>query len=163
MPDAADYLGWPFFDDSHRALASTVDGVAANLAATAGGSDTDAACRAIVRGLGEAGLLRLCIDSDVRSLCLARERLAQTDAVLDFAFAMQGLGSAPITLFGSDEQKGACFRPSSTDAHHGVRPLRARRRQRCRRTRHDGGASRRRLVRVERCQDVDLERRHRRS
>ena len=37
---------------------------------------------------------------DVRTLCLARETLAYHDALADFAFAMQGLGSGPITLFG---------------------------------------------------------------
>ncbi len=40
---------------------------------------------------------------DARTLCLARERLAQRSALADFAFAMQGLGSAPIALFGSAE------------------------------------------------------------
>ena len=39
---------------------------------------------------------------DVRTLCLARETLAYHDALADFAFAMQGLGRGPITLFGDD-------------------------------------------------------------
>jgi acyl-CoA dehydrogenase len=39
---------------------------------------------------------------DVRSLCLIRETLARTSGLADFAFAMQGLGSASIALFGSD-------------------------------------------------------------
>jgi acyl-CoA dehydrogenase len=42
---------------------------------------------------------------DVRSLCLARETLARHDALADFCFAMQGLGSAPISLFGAAELK----------------------------------------------------------
>ena len=42
---------------------------------------------------------------DVRSLCLVRETLAYHAGLADFAFAMQGLGSGPITLFGTDEQK----------------------------------------------------------
>ncbi|MFO1057366.1 MAG: acyl-CoA dehydrogenase family protein [Dongiaceae bacterium] len=37
---------------------------------------------------------------DVRSLCLIRETLARHDGLADFAFAMQGLGSAAIHLFG---------------------------------------------------------------
>ena len=41
----------------------------------------------------------------MRTLCLARETLAYHDALADFAFAMQGLGSGPITLFGDDELK----------------------------------------------------------
>jgi acyl-CoA dehydrogenase len=42
---------------------------------------------------------------DVRSLCLARETLAYQDGLADFAFAMQGLGTGPITLFGSPDLK----------------------------------------------------------
>jgi acyl-CoA dehydrogenase len=42
---------------------------------------------------------------DVRSLCIARETLAYRSALADFAFAMQGLGAGPISLFGSNEQK----------------------------------------------------------
>ena len=41
----------------------------------------------------------------MRTLCLARETLAYHDALADFAFAMQGLGTGPITLFGDDELK----------------------------------------------------------
>ena len=42
---------------------------------------------------------------DVRSLCLIRETLARHDALADFAFAMQGLGMGPVTLFGDPAQK----------------------------------------------------------
>jgi acyl-CoA dehydrogenase len=42
---------------------------------------------------------------DVRTLCLARELLASRSGLADFAFAMQGLGSGAITLFGSAELK----------------------------------------------------------
>jgi len=42
---------------------------------------------------------------DVRSLCLARETLAYYGGLPDFAFAMQGLGSGAISLFGTDAQK----------------------------------------------------------
>jgi len=41
----------------------------------------------------------------VRSLCLAREILGRASGLADFALAMQGLGSVPITLYGSEEQK----------------------------------------------------------
>ncbi|HEY0836747.1 MAG TPA: acyl-CoA dehydrogenase family protein, partial [Azospirillum sp.] len=44
---------------------------------------------------------------DVRSLCLVRETLARHAGLADFAFAMQGLGTGPITLFGTDAQKDA--------------------------------------------------------
>ena len=42
---------------------------------------------------------------DVRSLCLIRETLARHDGLADFAFAMQGLGTGAISLFGSEQQK----------------------------------------------------------
>ena len=41
----------------------------------------------------------------MRSLALIRETLARHDGLADFAFAMQGLGSGTISLFGSDDQK----------------------------------------------------------
>lgn len=42
---------------------------------------------------------------DVRSLAIIRETLARHDALADFAFAMQGLGSGAISLAGSPEIK----------------------------------------------------------
>jgi acyl-CoA dehydrogenase len=108
------FLDWPFFDDSHRALAEELDAwCAANL--DDGHSEaTDAACRTLVRRLGEGGWLRYCVPAayggvhesvDVRSLALIRETLARHHGLADFAFAMQGLGSGTISLFGSDAMK----------------------------------------------------------
>ena len=42
---------------------------------------------------------------DVRSLCLAREIMGRASGLADFALAMQGLGSAPITLYGRDRSE----------------------------------------------------------
>ncbi len=103
------YLGWPFFEDRHRALARAAeDWAGAHLAAVDHG-DVDAACRALVAGLGEAGFLGLTGAEDgkldARSLCLMREVLARHDGLADFAFAMQGLGTGAISLFGSEAQK----------------------------------------------------------
>jgi alkylation response protein AidB-like acyl-CoA dehydrogenase len=42
---------------------------------------------------------------DARSLCICREVLARHAGLADFSFAMQGLGTGPISLFGTDEQK----------------------------------------------------------
>ncbi|MEP7181642.1 MAG: acyl-CoA dehydrogenase family protein [Betaproteobacteria bacterium] len=116
------HLAWPFFADHHRAEAAEL----AAFAATAlppllegGEDDLDAvyACvRRIVRALGAAGFLRVCVPAaygglhekiDTRSLCIARDVLARASGLADFAFAMQGLGSAPVTLAGSDAQKRA--------------------------------------------------------
>ena len=116
MPDRS-FLGWPFFGDEHRTLARELDSwVAAERDALAhpASGDVDAACIALVRRLGAAGWLRWAVPAayggaterlDVRSLCLVREILAHADGLADFAFAMQGLGTGPISLFGSEELK----------------------------------------------------------
>jgi len=110
------HLDWPFFDAAHAALAA-----AAGAAALPGGDTTSIAgvddrCRALVRALGAAGLLRYCVPAahggalpalDSRALCLLREALAYRDGLADFAFAMQGLGSAAITLAGTPAQQDA--------------------------------------------------------
>ena len=108
------FLEWPFFDDHHRRLAEELDAwCAANLTGEHG-ADVDEACRALVRQLGEAGWLRYCVPAayggiherlDVRSLAIVRETLARHDGLADFVFAMQGLGSGTISLFGNEEQK----------------------------------------------------------
>jgi alkylation response protein AidB-like acyl-CoA dehydrogenase len=109
-----DHLDWPFFDDPHQALATGLGiWVAAELSAPEH-DDVDAACRELVRRLGDAGWLRYCVPAshggalaalDSRALCVARETLAYADGLADFVFAMQGLGSGPITLAGSPAQK----------------------------------------------------------
>src|SRR5271167_535306 len=106
------FLGWPFFTDRHRALAEEIERwSAANLPADHG--DVDAACRDLVARLGRDGFLAATAPDpsvlsplDVRTLCIIRETLARHDGLADFAFAMQGLGAGPITLFGTDEQRG---------------------------------------------------------
>jgi acyl-CoA dehydrogenase len=105
-----DQLDWPFFDESHRALAEKLGSWCRTNLTDEEPADVDAACRALVRQLGDAGWLRHCIPDeagrlDVRSLALIRETLARHSGLADFAFAMQGLGSGTISLFGSDEQK----------------------------------------------------------
>ncbi|WP_300587738.1 acyl-CoA dehydrogenase family protein [Marivita sp.] len=101
------YLHWPFFEPAHRDWAARVDEVAQGLEIDHG--DTDAACRALVAQLGAAGLLQPTSSDDgkfdLRTLCLARETLARHDGLADFAFAMQGLGTGAITLFGTEAQK----------------------------------------------------------
>lgn len=100
---------WPFFDEEHRAFAGGLERWLSDAGTDDGEREADASCRAWVRALGENGWLRACVPGfygglraalDARTLCLARERLAYRSALADFAFAMQGLGSAPITLFG---------------------------------------------------------------
>jgi len=107
-------LSWPFFDDGHRRFAAALAHFADTTLAGLPHADVDAACRARVKALGEAGFLKAVVPAehgglhrslDVRTLCLAREILAFRDGLSDFAFAMQGLGTASITLFGSPALK----------------------------------------------------------
>jgi len=103
------FLTWPFFEDRHRVLADELERwISANLA-DIDHSDTDHACRTLVTKLGDAGYLKHTGaedgNLDVRSLCLIRETLARHDGLADFSFAMQGLGSGAISLFGSHEQR----------------------------------------------------------
>ena len=103
------FLTWPFFDDRHRELASRIDAWASHILHGIDHGDTDNTCRDLVSKLGEAGFLEYSGSEegrlDVRSLCLIRETLARHDGLADFAFAMQGLGTGAISLFGSSEQK----------------------------------------------------------
>ena len=105
------FLDWPFFDDRHRDIADRLNAWASQSLTQVDHGDVDAACRDLVRRLGHDGLLNACVAPtpsdrlDVRTLCLTRETLARYDGLADFAFAMQGLGAGPISLFGSAEQR----------------------------------------------------------
>jgi acyl-CoA dehydrogenase len=94
-------LAWPFFDDEHRAFATALEAWLSETPVFEDEAAPDSSVRTWVRALGDGGWLRTCTALDVRALCLARERLAYRSALGDFAFAMQGLGSGAITLFGS--------------------------------------------------------------
>ena len=109
----SDTMQWPFFGDEHRALVATLRTWAArNVDDDDDHSNVDDACRSLVRSLGNAGWLKYVVPKayggehdtlDVRSLCIARETLAHASGLADFSFAMQGLGSGPITRYGSPE------------------------------------------------------------
>jgi acyl-CoA dehydrogenase len=113
------HLGVPFFEAQHRAFADELDQWARQAAddvegGEAGHADVDAACVRWVRALGAGGYLRHCVPAGFggahellqsRYLVVARETLARHSGLADFAFTMQGLGSGPITLAGSDELK----------------------------------------------------------
>ena len=104
------FLNWPFFEDRHRQLAVDLDAWASESLGAIDHSDTDAACRALVAALGQGGWAQYSGAAegemlDVRSLCLIRETLARHDGLADFAFAMQGLGTGAISLFGSLAQQ----------------------------------------------------------
>ena len=106
------YLSWPFFEERHRELAARLEAWCDATIHDAPASDPDHACKALVAELGRAGFLKLCVGDgerrpDVRSLAICRDVLARHHGLADFAFAMQGLGSGAISLFGTVEQKSA--------------------------------------------------------
>ena len=105
-----DFLEWPFFDERHRALRTKLRPWVRDHLAGIDDSDHRKACKVLVERLAAGGFLDYSVPKsgnslDVRSLCVIRETLAHHHGLADFAFALQGLGSAPITLAGSDELK----------------------------------------------------------
>jgi acyl-CoA dehydrogenase len=109
-----DTLAWPFFEPRHRDWAAELARFAASLHVAH--DDADAATIMLTRTMGEVGLLRAAVPEDgrldVRALCLARDILAQRDGLADFAFAMAGLGTGSITLFGGEAAR-ARFLPDA--------------------------------------------------
>jgi len=110
------FLDWPFLDDLHRDLAARLEEwcVAEDLAGAHDDEDVDSQCRVLLARLGAGGWLRYAVPKafggvheriDVRSLCIIRETLARHSGLADFVFAMQGLGSGTISLFGSADQQ----------------------------------------------------------
>ncbi|MCS6886126.1 MAG: acyl-CoA dehydrogenase family protein [Acidobacteriota bacterium] len=76
--------------------------------------DDLAQARSILKALAEARLIEYVVPAAyggrgdkvrARLICLAREKLAYEHALADLMFAMQGLGSYPITLAGSERLK----------------------------------------------------------
>ncbi len=108
-------LDWPFFNAHHRELKRALQAWSHQHLTTHAEDDIDQACKDLVRALGDGGWLQHAIAGqrygglhdviDTRSICLLREELASHHGLADFAFAMQGLGSGAISLFGSDLQK----------------------------------------------------------
>ena len=165
------HLDWPFFDDVHRALAADLGAWAAASLTASDRADVDAACRALVRALGDAGWLRYCVPAahggalaavDSRALCIARETLAYHDGLADFAFGDAGAGQrcdharrqrcaeGALAAGGGAAKAIAAFALSEPEAGSDVGRMTPAR------------AARRRRLGARRLQDVDLERRHRR-
>src|SRR5262245_61690950 len=106
------FLQWPFLELHHRELAARLEAWAAANVAAIDHDDVDEACRKLVAMLGRDGWLKFSAPGeseteriDVRTLALIRETLARHSGLADFAFAMQGLGAGPISLFGTPAQK----------------------------------------------------------
>ena len=108
------YLGWPFLEDRHRELKKQLDDWCQKQEFKHD-EDIDDICRELVKDLGKGKILRHCVPAssggatehlDVRSLALCRETLSYHSGLADFSFAMQGLGSGAISLFGTEIQQG---------------------------------------------------------
>ena len=105
------FLEWPFLSKSHKDLYFKLEDWAENNLKDLDHNNVDNTCKLLVSKLGSAGFLNYSGISeenpkvDVRSLCLIRETLAKHDGLADFSFAMQGLGSMPISLHGNLEQQ----------------------------------------------------------
>ena len=107
------YRDWPFLTDQHRDHAARLETWAAEHIGMGvhPHTDIDNECRTLVRKLGAGGWLAAAVPAagaaaiDVRTLCLSREILARYSGLADFAFAMQGLGTGAITLYGDDALK----------------------------------------------------------
>lgn len=110
-----------FFEDSHRELAQKVEKFASpELEAMFAQEDEAVAAREFVKKLGAEGFLRYVVPAafggananlDLRSLCLVREGLGIRHGMAEFLFAMQALGSYPITLAGTPELKRRFLSP----------------------------------------------------
>src|SRR5262249_4833117 len=101
----------PFLEPRHRELAAELDRFNRDRPRPQAASEDEQA-RTLVRQLAEAGLLAYAVPADlhtatpdVRALCVAREHLSYDSSLADLMFAMQGLGSFPITIAGSDALK----------------------------------------------------------
>ena len=103
-----------FFLPAHRLLAADLADWADRHLPRQYPDNVDDTCRALVKQLADAGWLNHAAPApesvsakvvDVRSLCLIREILASHSGLADFVFAMQGLGSGAIALFGNQTQK----------------------------------------------------------
>lgn len=83
--------------------------------------ESDRVSPELMRILSEASLLRYCVPEEyggygikVVRLCIIREELARVSSQADTNFIMQGLGSYPITLGGTPEQKARYLPPIAT-------------------------------------------------
>src|ERR1039458_1570332 len=126
MPPLA-HLAWPFFGEEHRQFGPALaDWANKEVGRHIDHANVDQSCRALVRALGDAGWLKAVVPKaygglteklDVRTIWAARAILSWHDSLADFAFAMQGLGTTSISLFGSDEIK-AKYLPPVRDGRH---------------------------------------------
>src|SRR3990167_9418557 len=105
-----------FFDQEHLALRGKVRSWLEKNLISAGEKEADieGQARQLVHLLGRGGFTAYVAAKkyggvregvQARDICIFREELSRGSALADTMFAMQALGSYPITLAGSEEQK----------------------------------------------------------
>src|SRR3990172_8919958 len=105
-----------FFEEEHQTLITQVEEFARAEIEPRSAEQPDYMAQAhdFIRRLAGQDLLRYVVPRayggihphlDIRSLCLIRRGLARYSSLADTMFAMQGLGSYPITLAGSEKVK----------------------------------------------------------
>ena len=98
-----------FLEPAHLRFADGAAGFASERIATRLEPGDDATgrreARTILTLLGEGGWLQPILNLDLRACCLMREALAEASPLADAVFALQGLGTTPILLGGTPEQK----------------------------------------------------------
>jgi len=108
---------WPFFEEKHRSLASSIASWKCPVEGEVEEPALEEACRAIAKSLGEKGFLESVVPQlgekvDVRSACVVREAISYQSVLADCVIAMQGIGTGAIWLHGSDEQKAQYLEPA---------------------------------------------------
>lgn len=105
-------LETPLTEESHRQLAERVARFTRErLSQSVLKKSEDEQARELVEMLAAEGLLDYTVAEqpgamlDVRALCVVREHLSYESGLADLIFAMQGLGSFPVTLAGSGDIK----------------------------------------------------------
>ncbi len=104
-----------FLEPHHTPLAERANAFATGEIATRPEPADDAAARTEARALlgllGAGGWLQLIVDLDLRGCCLMREALGEASPLADAVFALQGLGTTPILLGGTQAQKDRWLGP----------------------------------------------------
>jgi acyl-CoA dehydrogenase len=78
--------------------------------------DEEQAARAAVKALSGTRVLHEAVLGEARSLCVARREVAWISGFADCLLALQGLGSAPLRIAGTTEQKRRWLEPAAFGA-----------------------------------------------